>query len=235
MNNCFVKEIFSSIQGEGLYIGEKQLFIRFCGCNLNCGYCDTDFAKEDTFPLYNLNKFFSNPICANKLKEIVELFPTQTISLTGGEPLLYSDFLALFLPLIPNRNIYLETNGTLPQELSKIINYVDIVAMDIKLSFSTKEKNQFDNNEEFIKIAKNSKKEIFAKIIIGKNYSKDELKKAIDIVKKHAIPLILQPMDCKDKTNILDKNDVMELIDFSLKNYSNIRFIPQMHKYLNLL
>ena len=38
-----VKEIFASIQGEGPYVGYKQLFIRFCGCNLNCGYCDTEF------------------------------------------------------------------------------------------------------------------------------------------------------------------------------------------------
>ena len=38
-----IKEIFTSIQGEGLFIGYKQLFIRFCGCNLSCNYCDTDY------------------------------------------------------------------------------------------------------------------------------------------------------------------------------------------------
>ena len=46
----------------GLYIGEKQLFIRFCGCNLNCNYCDTNFKKEDTFPVYNLNVAFGSNV-----------------------------------------------------------------------------------------------------------------------------------------------------------------------------
>ena len=42
-----IKEIFLSIQGEGPYIGYRQVFIRFCGCNLDCQYCDTDFLVSD--------------------------------------------------------------------------------------------------------------------------------------------------------------------------------------------
>ncbi|MCL5059022.1 MAG: 7-carboxy-7-deazaguanine synthase QueE, partial [Actinobacteria bacterium] len=36
-----VREIFSSVQGEGPYVGTRQIFIRFDGCNLSCRYCDT--------------------------------------------------------------------------------------------------------------------------------------------------------------------------------------------------
>ena len=40
-------EIFSSFQGEGLLIGERQIFVRFAGCNLNCNYCDTNDSKSE--------------------------------------------------------------------------------------------------------------------------------------------------------------------------------------------
>ena len=53
-----ISEIFVSIQGEGLYAGQKQVFVRFAGCNLwtgreedrasaVCRFCDTDFVGTD--------------------------------------------------------------------------------------------------------------------------------------------------------------------------------------------
>ncbi len=41
-----ISEIFCSIQGEGLYLGQKQIFVRFAGCNLDCDYCDESKAKD---------------------------------------------------------------------------------------------------------------------------------------------------------------------------------------------
>ena len=56
MQNLFnsnIKEIFTSIQGEGLYIGQKQIFVRFSRCNLSCAYCDTDFYSKNSYsPLF---------------------------------------------------------------------------------------------------------------------------------------------------------------------------------------
>ncbi|MCQ2958440.1 MAG: 7-carboxy-7-deazaguanine synthase QueE [Candidatus Gastranaerophilales bacterium] len=235
MTNAFIKEVFESIQGEALYIGQKQLFIRFCGCNLNCDYCDTDFKKDENFVVHDLNKIYTNPVTPLILKEICDNYNSEMISLTGGEPLLYKEFLKEFLPLINNKKIYLETNGTLTNELEEIIDYVDVVSTDIKLSCSTKQDNRFEDNEEFIKIVKEHNKEIFAKIILDKNYDKDEILKAIEILKKHDVTLIIQPMDCKAKENELKKQDIIDLFDFVTNNYPNSRLIPQVHKFLNLL
>jgi len=235
MTQTYVKEIFESVQGEALYIGEKQLFIRFCGCNLNCDYCDTDFKKEEKFLIHNSGIFETNPVSPDKLSDIVQKFSAKTVSLTGGEPLLYADFLAEFLPLVQDKKIYLETNGSVPDELEKIIKFVDVVSMDIKLSCSTGESNRFVENEKFINIAKRANKEIFAKIVLNKNYQKDELKRAINILNKTNTMLIVQPMDCKDKSNELDKKSLIELFDFVTELCPNARLIGQMHKYLKLL
>ncbi len=234
MTNAFIKEIFQSVQGEALYIGEKQIFIRFCGCNLACDYCDTAFQKEDEVNIFGADVYLKNPVSASELSEIMKKFDAKTISLTGGEPLLQVDFLREFLPLT-NKKIYLETNGTLPKELAQIIDFVDVVSMDIKLSSATKQPNQFEENEKFIKVSKNADKEIFAKIVLDNQYSKEELLSAIKLVNKYDVPLIIQPMDCKDKSRELEKNTLIELFNFVTQNCPNARLIPQMHKYLNLL
>ena len=153
-----IKEIFTSIQGEGTYIGQKHIFIRFSKCNLNCKYCDTDF-KSDL-------KEYSSDELYNYLKNI----DCGVISLTGGEPLLEAEFLEEFLKkyyLKLNKKIYLETNGTLTDKLAKIIDFVDIIAMDIKLKSATGQENKFVENDKFLKIA--SEKETFLKVVFNGN------------------------------------------------------------------
>src|SRR5574344_1357047 len=151
-----IKEIFASIQGEGPIVGFKQLFIRFCNCNLKCDYCDTDF------DIKNAKKYTPQ----NLFEEIISKYDLKTfhsISLTGGEPLLSADFLKEFLPLINDKvKIYLETNATLPDQLDKIKEYVDIIATDIKLKSSTGLETAEKHKKFFEKC---NKIQTFAKIV----------------------------------------------------------------------
>ena len=157
---ALIKEIFSSIQGEGIYIGEPQVFVRFTGCNLNCKYCDTDFSDFGA----------KNYTSIQFLEEISKYIP-QTVSLTGGEPLLNVPFLLEVLPQLKKtgKKIYLETNGTLFKELEKIIDYVDIVAMDIKIESATKQKARYDANRIFLNLRfKRIKKRLLRLFILRK-------------------------------------------------------------------
>lgn len=81
-----IREIFVSIQGEGPYVGTRQLFIRFCGCNLHCNYCDTDFEISKS-------KEYSPSELMNEISKMNDIF---TVSLTGGEPLFPLNFLKHF-------------------------------------------------------------------------------------------------------------------------------------------
>jgi organic radical activating enzyme len=214
-NSANIIEIFESLQGEGINIGENQLFIRFSGCNLSCNYCDTNHTKE-----------ISTVWSVEKLLTEIENFKGKTIALTGGEPLLHAEFLKELLPKI-EKSIYLETNGTLPDKLAEIIDLVDIVAMDIKLQSSTGQKNQFEANEKFTHIA--SQKISFIKVVFDENIKDEEIEATIEIAKKYNLTIILQP-----KMPMSQGFKPEEIFYKFFGKYKNIRLIPQVHKFLNI-
>ena len=216
-----IKEIFSSIQGEGPYIGYKQLFIRFCNCNLKCNYCDTDFASDKDFAEYDAISLAQE---VNKYNNI------NSISLTGGEPLLSVEFLKEFLPLV-NKKIYLETNATLAEKFIEIKQYIDIVAADIKLESSTGIKNTFELHDKFFATCKGI--EAFAKIVFNKYITDEEIIKSCELAKKYNIELILQP-EMNDSNLSVDSVFCERILNRFLARYDNVRLIPQTHKFMNI-
>ena len=216
-----IKEIFTSIQGEGPFVGYKQVFVRFCKCNLNCSYCDTDFS-------YNLATEYS-------AKELANIINTHTdchsVSLTGGEPLTEYSFLEELLPLV-DLPVYLETNTTLYKNLDSIIKFVDFVSADIKLPSTTKLSPMWDCHDKFFKIA--SQKVLFTKVVFDKNITEDEIKLTSELAKKYNIELILQPKMNANNISVPSEFIIDTLNEF-LKYHSKCRVIPQTHKFLNVI
>ena len=125
-----VVEIFSGIQGEGIHVGRRQIFLRLAGCNLACDYCDQPEAR--TVPAFALiertagrRDFIAarNPLGVERCaRAILKLDRPRglhhAVSLTGGEPLMQAGFLAALLPILRRAGlrVLLETNGTRPEE-----------------------------------------------------------------------------------------------------------------------
>ena len=216
-----IKEIFKSIQGEGPYVGYKQLFVRFCKCNLNCKYCDTDFDINDA------KEFSSEEL----VKIINDSNDCHSVSFTGGEPLLDVDFLKELLPKV-NLPVYLETNGTLSKELSEIIDFVTYISSDIKLSSCTGLKPLWREHENFFEIGK--QKILFAKVVFDENIADEEVFKMCSLVKKFDIELILQPM-MKGKISTVSSEKMEKVLDSCLKIYKKVRLIPQVHKFIDVI
>jgi len=118
-----VKEIFYTLQGEGIRAGRPAVFCRFSGCNLwsgreedrqsaVCKFCDTDFVGIDG----TLGGKFETP--ASLANEINALWPkgkkSKYVVLTGGEPLLQVDQSFLRELHLNEFEIAVETNGTIP-------------------------------------------------------------------------------------------------------------------------
>ena len=217
---CKITEIFESIHGEGLNIGEKHLFIRLLGCNLKCKYCDTNILDDKKTVTLTKSALFDE----------IKHYSANTISFTGGEPLLQSEFLKDFLSENKKslkKKIYLETNGSLPYNLRDVIEYIDVVAMDIKLESAAGQKNDFSVNDEFLLVARDS--EVFAKVVFDENITDKEILEIANLGIKHGIEIILQP-----KMPISKNLDMTGIFQKLYKKYSRIRLIPQVHKYLNL-
>lgn len=227
-----ILEIFSSIQGEGIFLGARQIFVRFKDCNLRCFFCDEELDRP--------SKEYTSLELMNEIKSLeLSSGPHHSVSLTGGEPLLHTDFLKIFLKIFKkNRSFkcYLETNGTLPDELAAVIDMVDIVAMDFKLPSSTGERPFWKEHFEFLKIA--LKKKVFVKAVVTTNTVESDVEDAVGLIKrmKGSIPFILQPATpVSPDDSMIAKDRLLEFLEIGLRQgLDNMRVIPQVHKMLNV-
>ena len=186
-----VIEVFSSIQGEGIYVGQPHLFVRFWDCNMACRYCDTDYRGP-------YQEYTEGELLEEVRRRILEEGPHHAVSLTGGEPLLWWRFLKRWLPPLKGlgQRVYLETNGTLPAALSEVLPWVDIVAMDIKPPTATADRSVWKEHEAFLRMAAQAKRDLFVKIVVTPQTSSSELQQAFQLVASvdAEIPVVLQPV-----------------------------------------
>jgi 7-carboxy-7-deazaguanine synthase len=124
-----VAEIFFSLQGEGRNQGKPCLFIRLAGCNLNCRWCDTEYARLPSH---------GEEMPVEAVTEQVRCMAPRHICVTGGEPLLQTDALEPFLASLSGMgiDIDIETNGT--RDFRQLQPYAS-VCMDVKCPSSGEE------------------------------------------------------------------------------------------------
>ena len=100
-----LSEIFDSIQGESHWAGYPCTFLRLAGCNLDCVWCDTRFAREP-----GAGEEWGVEALATEARNR----GLPTVEVTGGEPLLQSATPALLAALVAEgQRVLLETNGSL--------------------------------------------------------------------------------------------------------------------------
>ena len=240
-------EIFSSIQGEGLLAGYRQIFIRLAGCNLDCDYCDTAFEKTgdcrvETRPGSASFDLLPQPLSLNTLLDILKGWLSalpgahHSASITGGEPLLSAGILKLWLPEIQSLlPVHLETNGTLCDELEEVIQHVDYISMDMKLPSTSGSRDLWDLHHLFLQKARTKK--VSVKIVVGNDTDIAEILRVTDIIASVdlATPLFIQPMMLCNGTIAVSANHILHLQELASRRLPDVRVIPQMHKLLGAL
>jgi len=116
-----VKEIFLTLQGEGMQAGRRAVFLRLSGCNLwtgreqdrataQCNFCDTDFVGMDG---ENGGRYDAAALAA-KVEQLWGRGDCPLVVITGGEPMLQLDAALIDALHARGFEIAVETNGTLP-------------------------------------------------------------------------------------------------------------------------
>ncbi|HET9811676.1 MAG TPA: 7-carboxy-7-deazaguanine synthase [Sphingomicrobium sp.] len=118
-----VKELFLTLQGEGVQSGSRAVFLRFAGCNLwsgretdrasaQCTFCDTDFVGTDG---PGGGRFGGAEALAGAVENAWgPERESRLVVITGGEPMLQLD--SALIEALHRRGfrVAIETNGTLP-------------------------------------------------------------------------------------------------------------------------
>ncbi len=242
-SNAHISEIFNSIQGEGLYVGTRQVFVRFERCQLHCAYCDTPasrnislYCKVEKTPGKGDFYHIENPLDNKQAEELIRKLwspSTRHISLTGGEPLIHADFIKELNLEYP---LYLETNAGFPEKARELKDIIAIASCDIKLPEhgSTDHYSELLKNElETISIFYESS-ETFVKVIVLPETTTRSISPAVDGIANidAHIPFILQPVTSEQKVST---ELLLSLMDFAGKKLKDVRAIPQTHKIMGLL
>ena len=242
-----IYEVFSSDQGEGPLVGVRQVFVRFRGCDLTCRYCDTPQARTVASPCYihqtddgEDSTERDNPVSLNELLQIIEELAGEgayhSVALTGGEPLLYPDYIAALAAALrqAGHKVYLETAGHLPQALSTVINSIDWVAMDFKLPSTLVEPVEPAVFGEFLQIAQQS--DCFVKIVLTDAVTTDELLAACHIIAQldSSVPVILQPVTPVGGCRPPGPAALLRWQLLCSELLYDVRIIPQCHRLLKV-
>ena len=116
-----VKEMFLTLQGEGMQAGRRAVFLRMAGCNLwsgreadraraQCRFCDTDFVGTDG---ENGGRYEAGAL-ADRAAALWGEGDRPLVVITGGEPTLQLDAALIDALHAAGFEIAIETNGTLP-------------------------------------------------------------------------------------------------------------------------
>ena len=220
-----IAEIFCSVQGEGLFCGQKQVFLRFAGCNLACAYCDEPAAVAGGAA--------AELTCAEAARAVTALARknrASAVSLTGGEPLLHWRFIRALAPALKRAGLalHLETNGVLYRELEKIKGRLDVIAADIKLPSSTRGGAFWTEHARFLAAAPERS---FVKVVLTRRTSLADVKKAVALAAAagRGIPFFLQPATPRPGTKPPAGAFVEQACCWAAARLARVKVLPQQH------
>jgi len=241
-----VLEVFASVQGEGRYAGEPQVFLRLAGCPLRCRWCDTP-ASWTLDARRTRGEDFTPFQAATRISQ-VEAGHERTVSVTGGEPLLWPEFVGELRTFLGARRIHLETAGAHPEALASVLDAVDHVSLDLKLpadlaapvplGLPGREADPVTASEvaearkRCLKLVRG--RDACGKLIVAGDRQPEDYVPILDDVASIApeLMLFLQPVTPVAGVPAPDRQLLLQLGELALERALEVRVVPQIHRML---
>jgi 7-carboxy-7-deazaguanine synthase len=248
-----VVEVFSSIQGEGPWVGCSTLFVRLGGCDLRCRWCDSphtwlpaDEARLERARGSAESETRDNPLAIPDLVkacEALDLEAHRFVAITGGEPLLQPEAVRALAQALGGRGprIFLETHGAAEAALAQVVDAIDVVSMDWKLASDVRRESDprgapaapfHEAHERFLRTALAGRAEVSVKLVVtpaSEDAEIDEAARRIAAVDP-TIPLILQPVTPVGAVRERPSAERMLTLEARLaRTLADVRVIPQTH------
>ena len=255
-------EVFRSIQGEGLLLGKRQVFVRLAGCQIDCRYCDTAWAFQAPATVAvpaapghggegsgegsgegRVGQRLENPLTVQQLVGLIDSSDPPggpggpaSVSLTGGEPLEQVDFCQALIAALPGRDVMLETAALDGVALARLVPSLRWVAADIKLPSATGRQHSLEEHEAVLCTGVLDRVETFFKLIVDGDVNEAELGRAADLLARHAPgrKVFLQPVTPLGGSPALPPGHLDSLVDVLLERALPVRVVPQVHKQLKV-
>ncbi len=246
-----VLEVFSTFQGEGPRVGERQIFVRLARCDLRCAFCDTpdsyptpERARVQVDPLREGDETPSNPVPVEALLRAVARLDTprglhRSVSLTGGEPLLSPKAvraLGLGARALGLR-VHLETGGHRPGALREVLDAIDEATPDLKLESACGFPTPWDAHGAFLDLLHAAGKALAVKCVVAESTTDAEISRAASCAAAHApaAPLILQPVTPRGGGPAAPSVATLFRLHAAARAvHPDVRVIPQTHRMLGV-
>ena len=255
-----VLEVFASVQGEGIFVGEPQVFVRLFGCPLRCRWCDTPGSWElPAAPRARIaapgrtrrEPGWAEPFQVAAWVQEVELGHARTVSVTGGEPLLWPDFVRELKRALGPRRLHLETAGAHPRALAQVLECVDHVSLDLKLPADLDAPVPVSTGAGAEEVphgpgawarvrarmlALVRGRDACGKVIVAGGHAPEAYRPLLDDVQELApgLPLVLQPVTPLHGVLPCDPDTLAALVELALERSLTVRVLPQVHRLLGV-